>query len=327
MWIILINNQHLMEKSAFLGLFDNEMCYNSVTTEPTSKWTLFSCFPWNSAYSSCFSLKNSKIFENRRTIVQRISRFWPNHGFLLKHNCPYQNLMEITKMWTILINNQHLRKKSAFFCFFRQKICNKSSTTEHTPKGPQGLLSMLSFCQSSFLLSTESAGKLGFGLVPSRTSRPPGKGLIARGDLGVTGSVSVTDLTSPVAVLPDDKTVGSTWTVFSILVGCARTRYGPPSCRQWCRTSGPDFLYPTEEKRSGSSHTVDSTSWPPRGTGCAGLGMPLLAAGNECQISGAVYWDLQAHRRTHTTHIPKHGSVILLFSYGDRSKKHPEAPT
>lgn len=73
---------------------------------------------------------------------------------------------------------------------------------------------MLSFCQSSFLLSTESAGKLGFGLVPSRTSRPPGKGLIARGDLGVTGSVSVTDLTSPVAVLPDDKTVGSPGTVF-----------------------------------------------------------------------------------------------------------------
>ena len=186
---------------------------------------------------------------------------------------------------------------------------------------------MLSFCQGSFLLSTESAGKLGFGLVPSRTSRPPGKGLIARGDLGVTGSVSVTDLTSPVAVLPDDKTVGSPGTVFSILVGCARTRYGPPSCRQWCRTSGPVFLYLTEEKRSGSSHTVDGTSWPPRGTGCAGLGMPLPAAGNECQISGAVYWDLQAHRRTHTTHIPKHGSVILLFSYGDRSKKHPEAPT
>jgi hypothetical protein len=148
---------------------------------------------------------------------------------------------------------------------------------------------MLSFCQGSFLLSTESAGKLGFGLVPSRTSRPPGKGLIARGDLGVTGSVSVTDLTSPVAVLPDDKTVGSPGTVFSILVGCARTRYGPPSCRQWCRTSGPVFLYLTEEKRSGSPHTVDGTSWPPRGTGCAGLGMPLPAAGNECQISGAVY--------------------------------------
>ena len=156
-------------------------------------------------------------FKNRRK-----STYYSSENFsiftkswsLLKYNCPYQNLMEITKMWTILINNQHLRKKSAFFCFFRQKICNKSSTTEHTPKGPQGLLSMLSFCQSSFLLSTESAGKLGFGLVPSRTSRPPGKGLIARGDLGVTGSVSVTDLTSPVAVLPDDKTVGSPGTVF-----------------------------------------------------------------------------------------------------------------
>ena len=98
MWIILINNQHLMEKSAFLGLFDNEMCYNSVTTEPTSKWTLFSGFPWNSAYSSCFRWKNSKIVENRRTIVQRIFRFWPSHGFLLKYNCPYRNLMEITKM-------------------------------------------------------------------------------------------------------------------------------------------------------------------------------------------------------------------------------------
>ena len=137
MWIILINNQHLMEKSAFLGLFDNEMCYNSVTTEPTSKWTLFSCFPWNSAYSSCFSLKNSKIFENRRTIVQRISRFWPDHGFLLKHNCPYQNLMEITKMWTILINNQHLRKKSAFFCFFRQKmqqVINYWAYAKRTPR-------------------------------------------------------------------------------------------------------------------------------------------------------------------------------------------------
>ena len=61
-----------------------------------------------------------------------------------------------------------------------------------------------------FFYQRKSAGKLGFGLVPSRTSRPPGKGLIAREDLGVTGSVSVTDLASPVAVLPDDKTVGFT---------------------------------------------------------------------------------------------------------------------
>ena len=99
-----------------------------------------------------------------------------------------------------------MREKTAFFCLFDNKICYNSVNTEHTPKGPQGLLSMLSFRQSSFL-STESAGKLGFGLVPSRTSRPPGKGLIARGDLGMTGSVSVTDLTSPVAKPPEDKTV------------------------------------------------------------------------------------------------------------------------
>jgi hypothetical protein len=66
----------------------------------------------------------------------------------------------------------------------------------------------LSMCFFSY--QRKSAGKLVFGRAPSRTSRPPGKGLIAREDLGVTGSVSVTDLASPVAVLPDDKTVGST---------------------------------------------------------------------------------------------------------------------
>ena len=43
-------------------------------------------------------------------------------------------------------------------------------------------------------------------------------------------------VTGPVAALPDDKTVGSTGTVSPILVGCARTRYAPPSCR---RSIGP----------------------------------------------------------------------------------------
>ena len=129
--------------------------YSSVTTEHTSKRTRFSESSWNGPYSSCFHLKKPKIVENRRTIVQRILQFWTSHGFHLKYNCPNRNLMEITKKWFILINTQYFLEKSAFFCFFNKKMCNKSSTTEHTPKGPQGLLSMLSFRQSSFLLSTE----------------------------------------------------------------------------------------------------------------------------------------------------------------------------
>ena len=78
----------------------------------------------------------------------------------------------------------------------------------------------------------KSAGKLRFGRVPSRTSRPPGKGLIAREDLGVTGSVSVTDLTSPVAELSDDKTVRSTGTVFRYLVSDLRSGFSVPYGRK-----------------------------------------------------------------------------------------------
>ena len=78
----------------------------------------------------------------------------------------------------------------------------------------------------------KSAGKLRFGRVPSRTSRPPGKGLIAREDLGVTGSVSVTDLTSPVAELSDDKTVRSTGTVFRYLVSDLRSGFSGPYGRK-----------------------------------------------------------------------------------------------
>ena len=126
--------QYFREKSAFFCRFDSKMCYNSVTAEPTSIWTRFSWFPWNSAYSSSFHLKNYKIVENRRTIVQRISRFWPSHGFLLKYNCPYRNFMEIPKMWIILINNQHLMEKSAFLCLFDNKMCYNSVTTEPTSK-------------------------------------------------------------------------------------------------------------------------------------------------------------------------------------------------
>ena len=38
-------------------------------------------------------------------------------------------------------------------------------------------------------------------------------------------------------------------------------------------------------------------------------------------------YTLGAHGNTHNTFIPKHGSFILLPSYGGRSKKYPEAPT
>ena len=174
-----------MEKSAFLGLFDNEMCYNSVTTEPTSKWTLFSCFPWNSAYSSCFSLKNSKIFENRRTIVQRISRFWPNHGFLLKHNCPYQNLMEITKMWTILINNQHLRKKLAFFCFFStKKYATSHQLRSIRQKDPKDCYQCFPFVKVLFFYQQSQPGSLVSVSFPRGHHDRPGRGLSPGGIWG-----------------------------------------------------------------------------------------------------------------------------------------------
>ena len=94
--------------------------------------TRFSEPPCNSAYSSRFRLKNSKIDKNRRTIVQRNSDFWPGHGFHFKSISPTQNLMEITKMWIILIKTQHLRKKSAIFCLFDLKIGWSSVTTDLT---------------------------------------------------------------------------------------------------------------------------------------------------------------------------------------------------
>jgi len=80
-------------------------------------------------------------FKNRRK-----STYYSSENFsiftkswsLLKYNCPYQNLMEITKMWTILINNQHLRKKLAFFCFFStknmQQVINYGAYAKRTPR-------------------------------------------------------------------------------------------------------------------------------------------------------------------------------------------------
>jgi hypothetical protein len=134
MWIILIKTQHLREKSAIFCFFNLKMDCSSVTTDLTSKRTQFSESSWNSAYSSRFRLKNSKIVENRRTIVQRNSDFWPCHGFHFKSNSPTQNLMEITKMWIILIKTQHLREKSAIFCFFNLKMDCSSVTTDLTSK-------------------------------------------------------------------------------------------------------------------------------------------------------------------------------------------------
>ena len=132
MWIILIKTQHLRKKSAIFCFFDLKIDCSSVTTDLTSKRTRFSEFPWNSAYSSRFRLKNSKIDKNRRTIVQRNSDFWPGHGFHFESISPTQNLMEVTKMWIILIKTQHLRKKSAIFCFFDLKIGWSSVTTDLT---------------------------------------------------------------------------------------------------------------------------------------------------------------------------------------------------
>ena len=108
--------------------------YSSVITDLTLKRTRFSEPPWNSAYSPRFRLKNSKIDKNRRTIVQRNSDFWPGHRFHFESISPTQNLMEVTKMWIILIKTQHLRKKSAIFCFFDLKIDCSSVTTDLTSK-------------------------------------------------------------------------------------------------------------------------------------------------------------------------------------------------
>ena len=125
-------NSTLEEEISNFCFFDLKIDCSSVTTDLTSKRTRFSESPWNSAYSSRFRLKNSKIDKNRRTIVQRNSDFWPGHGFHFKSISPTQNLMEVTKMWIILIKTQHLRKKSAIFCFFDLKIDCSSVITDLT---------------------------------------------------------------------------------------------------------------------------------------------------------------------------------------------------
>jgi hypothetical protein len=127
-------------------------------------------------------------FKNRRK-----STYYSSENFsiftkswsLLKYNCPYQNLMEITKMWTILINNQHLRKKLAFFCFFStKKYATSHQLRSIRQKDPKDCYQCFPFVKVLFFYQQSQPGSLVSVSFPRGHHDRPGRGLSPGGIWG-----------------------------------------------------------------------------------------------------------------------------------------------